>query len=187
MTVAPADRDSADMHALQQGNDAALNRLMSRWEIPLRNFLFRYTQNEHDAMECALETFVRIHRHRQRFRLGQKFSTWMFQIALNLARDRARAAQRRPQFTTLDETPEPAGAQSPLGDVIESEKANAVRDAIADLPADLREAILLFEYEQKSHAEIADIVGTTPKGVETRLYRARGLLKKSLSRFFRTG
>ena len=62
-----------------------------------------------------------------------------------------------------------------------------VRAAIAELPVDLREAVLLSEYEDKSHAEIAGIVGATPKAVETRLYRAREHLRRSLARFLRDG
>jgi RNA polymerase sigma-70 factor (ECF subfamily) len=60
-----------------------------------------------------------------------------------------------------------------------------VRSAVAALPEDLREAVLLSEFQDLSHAEIAEIVGTTPKGVETRLYRAREKLRGPLSRFLR--
>ena len=58
-----------------------------------------------------------------------------------------------------------------------------VRAAIAELPEDLRAALIFSEYDDKSHAEIAAIVGATPKAVETRLYRARELLRKKLAKF----
>jgi len=60
------------------------------------------------------------------------------------------------------------------------ERATAVRDAVAALPRSLREALVLFEYEQLSHLEIATALGCTPKAVEARLYRAREKLRKSL-------
>ena len=58
-----------------------------------------------------------------------------------------------------------------------------MREAVAALPAELREAVVLFEYEDKSHAEIAAIVGVTAKAVETRFYRARQQLRKTLARY----
>lgn len=64
-----------------------------------------------------------------------------------------------------------------------AERAAAVRDAIAGLPTDLREAIVLFEYEQMSHAEIGVVLRCTPKAVESRLYRAREKLRGVLQRW----
>jgi RNA polymerase sigma-70 factor (ECF subfamily) len=61
-----------------------------------------------------------------------------------------------------------------------AERAAAVRDAIAALSPELREALVLFEYEQLSHAEIAAAVGATPKAVETRIHRARQRLRAAL-------
>ena len=58
-----------------------------------------------------------------------------------------------------------------------------MRDAISALPCNLREVIVLFEYEHLSHAEIAEIVGASPKAVETRLYRARENLRQQLTRW----
>lgn len=184
MTVAsPVGQDTDDMLALQRGDDSALDRLMLRWQIPLRGFLYRHTQNEFDALDLSQETFVRVYQHRARFRTEARFSTWLFQIALNLARDRARRIVRRPT-TSLDEAPEPIDAsEHPRASSERDERALAVRQAIASLPEDMREAVVLFEYEEKSHAEIGQIVGASAKAVETRIYRARQLLKKSLARW----
>jgi RNA polymerase sigma-70 factor (ECF subfamily) len=177
-----ADLDADDMQALQRGVDSALDRLMTRWQVPLRGFLYRHTQNEADALDLAQETFVRVYRNRDRFRLDSKFSTWLFAIALNLARDSARQRRRRPT-QSLDDTPEPVDPRESFISADEQERATAVRAAIAGLPDDLRAAVILFEYEDKSHGEIASIVGASAKAVETRLYRARQLLKKALARY----
>jgi RNA polymerase sigma-70 factor (ECF subfamily) len=174
--------DADDMHALRRGDDAALDRLMVRWQVPLRRFLFRHTQNEADALDLAQETFVRVYRSRDRFAHGARFSTWLFAIALNLARDAVRHHKRRPS-TPLDQAPEPSHTHHPLSEADTHERAAAVRNAIAELPSDLRAAVVLFEYENMSHAEIADIVGASPKAVETRIYRARQQLRKTLSHY----
>jgi RNA polymerase sigma factor (sigma-70 family) len=185
------DSDEILMGALAGGDDLALNELMNRWQAPLRGFLYRYTQNEQDACDLAQEAFVRIYQQRVRYRPGARFSTWMFQIALNLARSRARWSKRRPTTSTDDESTNTsqihfATESSPSDSSMEAEKVAAVRAAIASLPPDLRDAIILAEYEEKSQAEIALIAGTTAKGVETRLYRARQLLRVSLERYFQT-
>ncbi|MBL9214436.1 MAG: sigma-70 family RNA polymerase sigma factor [Opitutaceae bacterium] len=182
MTPAAPDPDGSDLLALQGGERRALDRLMARWERPLRGFLYRWTQNEADAADLAQETFVRVYRHCGRFRPGATFSTWMFQIALNLARDHDRRRKRRPTVA-LALVPEAGGEATPKSALADQERAAAVRAAIAGLPADLREAVLLFEYEDKSHAEIAAIAGVTPKAVETRLYRARAQLRQVLKRW----
>lgn len=184
MTPSTEPSDEETMLALQGGEDLALNRLMARWERPLRSFLYRSTRNEHDALDLAQETFVRIYQHRARYRAGARFSTWMFQIALNLARDHARRARRRPT-DSLEEAPEQITTTTPRRDVTDAETASAVRAAVAALPEDLREAVLLSEFQDLSHAEIAELVGTTPKGVETRLYRAREKLRGLLARYLR--
>ncbi|CAM3122944.1 RNA polymerase sigma factor [Rariglobus hedericola] len=175
--------DEALMAELARGSDPALDELMHRWQIPLRSFLYRYTQNEADALDLSQETFVRIYRHRDRYREGAKFSTWLFQIALNQARDHARHRLRRPT-DSMDRAPELfSDTHSPAADLLLAERSAAVRTAIADLPEHLRSALVLFEYEEKSHAEIAAIVSATPKAVETRLARARELLRKKLVRW----
>jgi len=179
------------MRALAGGDDFALNQLMDRWQAPLRGFLYRYTQHERDAIGLAQETFVRIYQNRTRFREDRRFSTWMFQIALNLARSRGRWWRRHP-VVSLDRESETANFElqtsdenTPADDALLAEKVAAVRQAIAGLPAELREVVILFEYEDKSHAEIALIARTTPKAVETRLYRARRQLRKALEKYLR--
>lgn len=174
------------MSALQQGDELALSRLMDQWQTPLRSFLYRHTLNEAVAEDLAQETFVRVYQHRARFRSGAKFSTWMFQIALNLARDHARARRRHPT-ESLAHAPEPATTEHPRQQALASETAAAVREAIASLPNDLRDAVLLSEYQGLSHAEIGAILRATPKAVETRLYRARQQLRTALGRFFKAG
>lgn len=183
--------DEALMSALAADDLPALDALMLRWQTPLRAFLFRHLHNEADALDLAQETFVRLFRHRDRYRSGARFSTWMFQIAINLARDHARKQQRR-RTDSLEAAPPAAiaafAAPGPAPDAAtrRAEEVAAVRSAIADLPEELREVLVLFEYEDKTHAEIADIVGVSSKGVETRLYRARDKLRATLSRWLKS-
>lgn len=179
------------MAALAAGEDAALNRIIQRWQSPVRRFVFRYVQNEQDAEDLTQETFVRVYRHRNRYRPTGKFSTWLFTIAVNLCRNHAGKVKRRSLLQGRSDSgrdaelaeSHPDGAADPADAAETSEHAAEVRVAIAELPHDLRTAIILFEYEQLSHAEIAEIESTSPKAIEMRLYRARRLLRRRLERF----
>lgn len=188
--------DKRLMAALAAGDDLALERLVARWQTPVRHFVFRYVQNEADADDLVQETFVRVFRHRGRYRPAGRFSTWLFTIAVNLCRNHAEKRARRPTVPLDDPhlggvasdgdrpaTEHASGEPGPAEMLAASERARAVRAAIAGLPHDLRTAVLLFEYDDLSHAEIAAIAETTPKAIETRLYRARHLLRDQLARF----
>jgi RNA polymerase sigma factor (sigma-70 family) len=186
----PADaRDRADMEKLQAGHDAALNDLMERHASPVFHFLCRMVGNEDDANDLAQETFVRVFKSRASFRAEQKFSSWLFTIAANLARNHFRWRARHPNVSLDAENPEtkqtlgstlPGNSPVPGEEALATERARAVRLAVGKLPEDLREAIVLCEWEERSVAEAALILEATPKAVESRLYRARQILRERL-------
>ena len=181
--------DRADMEKLQAGHEAALNDLMARHAAPVFHFLCRLAGNADDANDLAQETFVRVFKSCKSFRAEQKFSTWLFTIAANLARNHFRWRARHPQLSLDAENPEteqslgstlPADSPTPKEAALAGERAAAVRAAVKNLPADLREAVVLCEWEERSVAEAAAILEATPKAVESRLYRARGILRERL-------
>ena len=183
-----AAADRAWMARVQGGDEVALGLLMERWELPVKAVIARLVLNASEAEELAQETFVRVWQQREKFRAGAEFRPWLFSIAINLARNRLRWWRRRPNVSleewTEAEAPQGGEKMEDGGHALEAaERAESVRDAIAALPADLREAIVLFEYERMSHAEIAEVVGATPKAVETRIYRAREKLRAALKRW----
>lgn len=185
------DKSDILMQALRIGRSAALNELMSHWEGPLLRFVYRYVQNETTARDIVQETFVRVYLYRDRFKDGTSFSTWAFTIAANLCRNHHRWLGRHPTVsldepmdtdrgdTRYDQLASAEGA--PDFSAQQSERVDALKAAIADLPHDLRTALLLYEYEELSYREIAAVVGCSEKGVESRLVRARIKLKKRLS------
>jgi RNA polymerase sigma-70 factor (ECF subfamily) len=185
-------RDRADMEQLIAGRDAALNDLMERHATPLFHFLCRMVGNEDDANDLAQETFARVFRARASFRTSEKFSAWLFTIAANLARNHFRWRSRHPNVSLEAETGEteqtlgstlPANDPAPNEQALAAERAKAVRTAVGKLPEDLREAIVLCEWEERSVAEAAVILEATPKAVESRLYRARQILRERLKQW----
>ena len=183
------ERDAADMQRLVNGHDAALNELMERHSERLFHYLIRHLQNESDAADVAQDAFVRVYQHRAKFDPRQKFSTWLYTIATNLARDRLKWRARHPQVS-LDQTvgesdntmAEVLADSKPSPDqaLTANERALAVRDAVAGLPEDLRAPLILAEYEAMPHAEIASVLHCSIKAVESRIYRAKQRLRERL-------
>lgn len=184
ITSADEEEDRDLMLALAGGNDPALNVLMRRWSPRLTSFLERLTGSHATACDLTQETFVRVYKHRRRYRPALKFSTWLYTIAGNLARNQARWQKRHP-LTLLEPEElhriEPAAdTPTPAQDLEKQERAQAVRQAVLKLAPEQRETLVLSTYEGLSHAEIAEIMGTTAKVVEMRLYRARKELRELL-------
>jgi RNA polymerase sigma-70 factor (ECF subfamily) len=182
------ERDEFDiehMRCLAEGDDLALNRLIDVWSQPLIGYLTRLAGSEATAQDLAQETFVRVYRHRLAFRPSQKFSTWLFAIATNLARNHARWRARHPEtlleHENLREFPVAAQTSSPDEQSVANERVAAIQKAVADLPQDMREVLILSTWHGMSHAEIARVQDTSEKAVEVRLYRARKLLRDLLS------
>jgi RNA polymerase sigma factor (sigma-70 family) len=182
--AATPGEDAALMRGVQSGDETAFAELMQRWELPVKSVIARIILNASEAEDLAQETFVRLWQHRRRFDPSKAVKPWILGIAINLARNRLRWWKRRPTVSLEDWTETPA---STAGSGIDSrhhlerqEKAIAIRDAVAALPRDLREAIVLFEYEHMSYAEIAATLDATPKAIENRIARAREKLRVSL-------
>lgn len=181
----PSDEEA--MVRLQSGDDTALGMLMRRWELPVKRFVFRLIGNTAETEDLAQEVFVRVYTKRGTYRPGARFSSWVFAIAANQAKNRLRWWKRRPTLSldgwvetggdAEDETVSPTAAARARED---AERREAVQRAVAALPLDQRTAIVLFAYEGKSMAEIAEIVGCSTKAVENRLYRARLELRRQL-------
>lgn len=186
----PSDPDDAAMLRLASGEDRALDEIMARWSARVISFLLRLTGNHATACDLTQECFVRLYRSRERYRSGVTFSGYLFQIASNLAKNHIRWRHRHPETPIDDATfPEPSANPStaPDREAEANETADAVRDAVLALPDDLRTPLVLSVYEQMNQEEIAAILGCTRKAVETRIYRARQILRNRLANFISKG
>jgi RNA polymerase sigma-70 factor, ECF subfamily len=173
------------MRLLAAGDDSVLNRLMEDWGPCVTAMLYRMTGNPAVAGDLAQETFVRLYQTCRRFRAvnaARPFSTWLFGIAANLAKNHLRWKGRHPEVS-LESASDPATGDNPASSAESAEKAAAVRKAVTALPLDQREALVLSEYEGLSHAEIAAVAGCSVKAVERRLSHARETLRKELTRY----
>jgi RNA polymerase sigma-70 factor (ECF subfamily) len=186
---ATAPTDEALALALRAGDTASLGVLAARWQRPLERFVRRLLPGGDDAHDVCQETFLRILRRADGYREGGRFSTWMYQIALNLCRDRRR---KRRRWTSIvaeglfdDDDPsrfaDPADSWNrPDDDAARGELRRMVGRALERIPADQREVLVLKEFEGLRYREIADLVGIPIGTVMSRLYTARRRLAEAL-------
>jgi RNA polymerase sigma-70 factor (ECF subfamily) len=185
----PTDEDL--LLALRGGHAESLGLLVARWEGPLLRFVSRMVDRPDDARDVCQETFLRILDKADAFREGARFSTWMYQIALNLCRDQTRRKRRWSRLMIApsgDDTAAPREHAAPdtfdtnpAAAFEDTERRGAVRRALSSLPSEQREVLLLKEYEGLKFREIADVLGVPESTVKSRMYAGLDAMRTSLS------
>lgn len=193
MTEAGRNQDSSPLEdesdrqlliQLRDGEDLALNALMDRWRKPILAYFYRTIGDYETAADLAQEVFVRVYRARRKYKPKAKASAYLFTIAANLARNHFRWTKRHPEAALTDEVTSRMERESSQSDparaLEQTESSAAVRSAVQRLPEKLRTPVVLFHFNELPQSEIAEILRCSEKTVETRLYRARKMLRDSL-------
>ncbi len=155
---------------LVRGDERALAGLLARWDRPLHAFITRHTGgDERDVEDLRQETWLRVVRAADRFDPGRRFSTWLFQIALNLCRDRARRAVETP--LSPDDTERALGDGNGRPPPSPDELLDA-RSLLAQLPEAQRSTVILRYYHGLSEEETAAVLGCPRGTVKSRLHQA---------------
>lgn len=177
----PKDEAEEDwLRRSQAGDEDAFSRLLARYRTPLFDFCWRLLQDRAAADDVAQETFVRAYQHLADFTPGRAtFASWLFLIARRQCLDLLRKRSR--QATDTLPAPDAQTTRTARDDAATHELAAAIEQAVSELPEDQRTALLLAEYEGQSTADIAAAMESSPKSVESRLYRARQFLRKRLA------
>jgi len=171
---------------------AIVGELARRHLERLAGFLFGLTGDRSGALDLAQEAFVRVFRHRDRYKEIARFSTWLYTIGRNLALNEIRNRKKRPDSSgslrgSLDDSGESdplnrfAGeGVSPAQAVEASELQVLVRRAIETLPEHYRAPVILCDIEERPYAEAAEILGVPIGTIRSRLSRARAQLERTL-------
>lgn len=155
-------------------NEQAWEGLVRRYGPTLQAHAQRMLRDPHAAEDAAQEVWVRAFGALGRYRTGTSFRAWIFTILTNLIRDHARRAARAPQALEAE------AVAGPVRDLGGREVTEAAERAIAALPDDQREVLLLRSVEGLSHDEIAAVTGANPATVRWRLHRARERVAQQL-------
>jgi RNA polymerase sigma-70 factor, ECF subfamily len=178
-----------DLVARSRGGDLeSFNQLILRWERPIYAFAYRVIGREEDARDVCQDTFLRAFRSLPGFRGQAKFSSWLYQIAMNLCRDWMRR-QRRAPMVQLAEGADPAelaaegGPVESIEDLVARRELSAVvEEAMALLPEEQRTAIVLKEYHGMTFQEIATLQSCPLSTVKTRMYQGLSVLRRHLEK-----
>ena len=178
-----AQDDTEVVSAFLAGEERAFEELVDRYQGRLLNFVYRTIGDRDRAEDLVQEAFIRVYRHLGRFDRSKKFSTWIYTIASNLAKNELRNRSRNPlvlfqtiasrfedeerplQFEDPESRPDDQFRKRHLQEVVE--------ETVNRLPVHHREVFVLRELEGKSYEEIAEITGANLGTVKSRLNRAR--------------
>src|SRR5579862_3287613 len=170
---------------------AFLERAVEQYGKATYNFAFRLTRNEADARDLTQDAFIRVYRAWRSFKPGTSFLSWIYRIVTNLHRDELR--RRRGRY--LEEIPEDNEPQAfsgdrplavePIDEYVEGHLSEPVSRALEALSPEQRRIVVLADIEECSYQEIAEIVGCSIGTVRSRLHRARGQLRKLVTRYLK--
>lgn len=187
VSAAEPQTDEYLMQQLSLGHNQALADLVGRYQNDIFRFCLHYLKNIDVAKEMAQETFLRIYTARDRFDVDRKFKPWMLCIARNLCLNELKR-KKTVQMETLEEYA--SAAREDSGEMLQTtsdgpsellmaqERHEALHKALAQLPEDAREIVMLRYFERMSAREIADVVDSTEGAVRTRLHRVLKQLRE---------
>jgi RNA polymerase sigma-70 factor (ECF subfamily) len=195
--LASPDPDAALMLRVKRGDRAAFVALVEKYKQPLQNFIHRTLRDETEAEDLAQNVFLQVYKSRDRYERTAKFSTWLFTIARNLCLNEIRRRSRHPA-ESLEETHgenedqpqrqyEDKKVFLPTDNVLHSELAQKIEEALAELPENQRTAILLCRQDELSYEEIAEVLDCSLSATKSLIHRGRETLKEKLKPYLRTG
>lgn len=181
------DQDTELVRLAQAGDARAFEALVVKYQRRIARHVARYLKSAADVEDAVQDVFIRVYKALRSFRGDSRFYTWLFRIATNVA---LRHLARKPNDVLLgDEGPEEratgfepgiSDAEQPERTAMAAQIADTVQKAVAKLQPQLVEALVLYEVENKSYAEIAAMLDIPIGTVRTRIFRAREHIAKRL-------
>ncbi len=169
-------------------NPNAFGEIVKRWERKIFALCFGMLLREEEAKDAAQETFIAAYRNLKNFRGDAKVSSWLHRIAVNQCLTTMRRAKSR-QESFLDDEDHAAekvftapSRQMPSRTIEQKERLHFVRQAVGSLPVDLRQIIVMKEFEEMTFQEISDVLDLPLSTVKSRLYTALKQLRMKLER-----
>lgn len=167
------------LEAATSGNHAAFALLVERYEPRLRATIFYVVQDDELSRDVLQETFLRAYRALPRFRGQSALGTWLHRIAYTAALEQLRTKRRHPEEPLPDDVDRRAGRGGDPGD--EVGKRDLISKALAQLPPEQRLVLLLIDRDGWDYRSVAEITGSSPGTVCSRLQRARKKVRAALT------
>lgn len=178
---------------VQNGERAAFDLLVIRYQSRVASIISRYIHDAQDVLDLTQESFVKAYRAIARFRGDSAFYTWLYRIAVNTAKNHLEARGRRPLAVMEVEDAEQLDAAPGLRDLGSPEKQlqrdqlqAAINGALDELPEELRSALLLREADGLSYEDIAQVLECPIGTVRSRIFRARDAIDRRIAPMLET-
>jgi RNA polymerase sigma-70 factor (ECF subfamily) len=186
--MSEAQVDQLLVERVQKGDKKAFDLLISKYQHRIISLVTRYVSDPTEALDVSQEAFIKAYRAIDRFRGDSAFYTWLYRIAINTAKNWLVAKKRRPPASDIDAADAEQYSMdsrlkehgTPENELMREEIRRTVYDTIAELPEDLRTAIMLREMEGMSYEEIAVTMDCPIGTVRSRIFRAREAIDKQL-------
>jgi RNA polymerase sigma-70 factor (ECF subfamily) len=170
------------------GDAEAFGEIVERWERKIFALCFGMLGREDEARDAAQEAFIAAYRNIGGFRGDAKVSSWLHRIAVNQCLTTKRRTKTRSEEFLNDETEEDTrifvapASLSPLRTTEQNERLKLVRQAVTSLPEDLREVVVMKEFEELTFQEISEVLELPLSTVKSRMYTALKQLRRKLER-----
>lgn len=184
----PKPSDEELVEAVLAGEVELYSEIVGRYQGRLVNYLFRLVRNLDEAHDLAQEVFFKVYQALDRFNPEYRFSTWLFRVGQNAAIDHIR--KRRLKLVSMHRPADASGGErdwefpssdpTPYGDARNVERGEAIQRAVAELPWEYRELIVLRHFGELSYDDIATLKEMPLGTVKNKLFRGRQLLKQKL-------
>jgi RNA polymerase sigma-70 factor (ECF subfamily) len=162
----------------RSGGAAAFALLVRRWQQPVARFLFHLVGREELVADLCQEVFLRVYEHRGSYRETGAFSSWLYRIALNVARDARRRSH--PEPIDLGNVEPAAVGPSPEAVCEQAEYGRLIAQMVAELPEPLRVVLVLRHYEDMNFEQIARLLGEPASTIKSRFRAALLRLRQRL-------
>ncbi len=179
--------DAELVHRVQQGDKSAFDLLVRKYQQRVAKLVSRFISDRSEVEDVTQEAFIKAYRALPNFRGDSAFYTWLYRIATNTAKNYLVAAGRRPPRSDVDITTgateqgfELVSESSPEGEMASEEIHRAIRQALEQMPEELRMALTMCEFDGLSYDEIAEVMGCPIGTVRSRIFRARQNLDQKL-------
>lgn len=177
--AANLDPDAVLMLRVKRGDRRAFEELVDKYKRPVANAIYRMLGDATEAEDVAQNVFVQVYKSAHRYRASAKFSTWLFTIARNLVRDRARSRKGRRDVVSIEEW-HAVTEHDALDTAVADETAARMRRAVATLTPMQRDVFTLRVTEGMSYKEIAAVVASTEGAARVHYHNAMRAIKEFL-------
>ncbi|KNF07499.1 RNA polymerase factor sigma-70 RpoD [Gottschalkia purinilytica] len=176
---------------IQNGNYSEFSQIVDLYKNKVFGMAYKFTNDYDEAQDLSQEVFLKIYKQIKNFRFESKLSTWIYRICMNTCIDWKRKKEKIKSINFSNMTSEENKDQQieikdesllPEDKIVANEKSQEIHNLIYSLPDKYKTVITMYHFNEMSYEDIAEVLNVPQRTIETRLYRARRILKEKLSK-----